>query len=129
MELKIIQEKQSPLFARKEIILEVKNSVIPSKQEVEKLISEKFSISHETFVIKKIESKFGTQVFKIYVNIYESKKEKDFTETKTKKQKETEKKAEEEKLKAETETKSAKQPIQETSEEKKEEIKTEEKTE
>jgi ribosomal protein S24E len=96
---KILEQKENPLFKRKEVITELHAKVIPSKTEVEKLVSDKFSVNPESLKIKKIEGKFGSRKFKIFVNIYESKKDKDSTEVKPKKQREAEKKAAAEALK------------------------------
>lgn len=133
MEAKIIEEKQNPLFARKEIILEVKNEVVPSYAEVEKIISEKFSAQPEAIKIRKIDAKFGSNVFTVYANVYSSKEDKDNTETKTKKEREAEKKALEEKSKVEklAEEAPAETPSEEPAQEETqtEEVKEEEKTE
>ncbi len=105
METKIIEEKQNPLFNRKEVVLEVKAEITPSFADAEKIISEKFSAQPEVFKIKGIRGSFGSKVFKISANIYPSEQEKDDTETKTKQEKEAEKKAVEEEAKPAEEVK------------------------
>ena len=101
MDIKIIDEKMNPLFNRKEIVLEVESEITPSHSEAEKIVSEKFKTSSETFKIKKIYGRFGSKKFRINTNIYSSKEEKENTEAKSKKEKEAEKKKIEESKKAE----------------------------
>lgn len=113
MEINIIEEKQNPLFNRKEIIFELEAEITPSHVDVEKIISEKFSTQPESFKVKKIEGKFGSKVFKISANIYPSREEKEDTEFKTKQEKEAEIKALEEGKKAEQEKKKAEKEAEE----------------
>ncbi len=93
MKTEIIDEKKNPLFNRKEVILEVESEITPSHIEAEKIVSEKFKASSETFKIKKIQGNFGSKVFKISVNIYPSKEEKENIEAKPKKEKKSEDKS------------------------------------
>ena len=72
--------------------------VTPSKQEVKKLISEKFSVPLEAIRLKGIHGKFGSKVFRIEANVYSSAEDKEKTEPKTKKEIEEEKKAAEQKV-------------------------------
>ena len=87
MKTEIINEKNNPLFNRKEIILEVESEITPSHVEAEKIVSEKFKAPSETFKIKKIQGKFGSKIFQISANIYSSKEEKNNIEAKPKKEK------------------------------------------
>jgi len=89
---KILEERENPLFARREIKFNVEAEVTPSHVEVEKLISEKFSASSETMKIRGIHGRFGSRIFTISVNIYNSREDRDKTEPKSKKE---EKEAEE----------------------------------
>ncbi len=84
---KILEEKENPLFNRKEIKLSVEAEVTPSNSEAEKFISEKLSVSIENIKIKKISGRFGSKTFTIIVNIYNSKENKNGTELKFKKNK------------------------------------------
>ena len=93
MHLKIIQEKENPLFKRKEIIAEIMAVVTPSVKEVEDLLSEKFSKPSKNIKIKNIKGKFGAQVFKVEANIYDSEEAKEQIEIKTQKEKGAEKKS------------------------------------
>ena len=84
MDLKIIEEKTNPLFNRKELQLKVQAKIIPSRAEIGKLISEKFSTPLENIEIKKISGKFGSNSFDIITFIYESKEDRMSTESKPK---------------------------------------------
>lgn len=112
MEIKITEQKESPLFKRKEIVAEITSESSPKNSEVSKLIAEKLSVSEENIKLNGIYGKFGTHVFTVYANVYDSIQDKESTETKTKKEREAEKKAEEERLKAEAEERTRK--IEET---------------
>jgi len=83
MELKIINETENPLFNRKEIQLSLKADTTPSREEVVKIISEKFSIPVESIKIKKISGKFGSKVFTVTSNIYSSEEDKNKIESKS----------------------------------------------
>jgi ribosomal protein S24E len=87
MNSKIIEEKQNPLFKRKEIKIIVESLISPSVKDAEKIISEKFSGSEESVKIKKVGGKFGRNTFLISANIYSSKEDKDKTEQKPKEKK------------------------------------------
>ena len=100
MELKILNQKENPLFKRKEIKAEAELIIVPSKKDVEEALSKKYSVSPENIKIKKIGGAFGSRVFEITANIYSSKEEKEKTEVKTQKERNAEKKASEESKKA-----------------------------
>jgi len=91
MEIKILGEKNNPLFNRKEIQVSLFSEISPNKKEVKKLISEKFSAHEENIKIKKISGKFGSKDFLISVNIYSSKEDKERIEGKSKKEHKIEK--------------------------------------
>lgn len=82
---KIIEEKENPLFKRKEIKFTIDAEITPSHANIEKLISEKFSTQLENIKIKNILGKFGSKTFTVSVNIYASKEDKENTEPKSKK--------------------------------------------
>lgn len=84
---KLIEEKENPLFNRKEIRFEVKAEITPSRTEILKLISEKFSTQIENIKIKKIHGRFGSNNFNITTFIYKSKEDKNKLEIKKKKEK------------------------------------------
>ncbi len=85
-ELKTIQERENPLFNRKEVVIEIETNITPSKEEAEKLISEKFSVPVENIKIKKVLGKFGLSLFTIEAFIYSSKENKEKMEPKEKKE-------------------------------------------
>lgn len=92
MQIKIINEKENPLFKRKEIEAEANEEITPSQAKVIEIISEKFSAKPEAIEVRGIYGKFGTKTFKIFANIYESEKDKEETEIKKKKSKKQENK-------------------------------------
>ncbi len=118
-ELKIIEEKENPLFKRKELKLETSADIAPKYTDVLDMIAKQFSAQPETIKVKQILGSFGSNIFTITANIYNSKEEKEELEIKKKRETELEKKAAEEanaKEAAQVEEK-AKEPIAETSEE------------
>ena len=84
MSLKIINEKENPLYSRKEIIIEMKREIMPKTTEMEILIGENFSVAPETIKVNKIFSGFGSDIFTIHAKIYKSKEEKEEIEPKAK---------------------------------------------
>lgn len=84
MELKIKEEKVNPLFSRKEINAEVQADSVPSRADVEKLVSEKLKAPIENIKIENIKGKFGINVFTVNALIYDSKEAKDNIEPKPK---------------------------------------------
>ncbi|MFH1917658.1 MAG: hypothetical protein ABIJ14_00920 [Nanoarchaeota archaeon] len=80
MEFKIISDIENPLFNRREVEGEIHTEVSPSRQEVAKLLSDKFSVPVENIKIRTIMGKFGSQVFIINTNIYKSKEERNKVE-------------------------------------------------
>jgi ribosomal protein S24E len=85
MALKILKEKENPLFNRKEISFELSAEITPSHKEVAEAISKKVSVPEESIKIKKIAGKFGSKNFIIDANIYSTKEHKEKTEKKLKK--------------------------------------------
>ena len=83
---KVIEEKENPLFNRKEIQFDVQAKITPSREEIIKLISEKFSTQIENIKIKKIHGKFGSNNFNINTFIYKSEQDKNKLEIKKKKE-------------------------------------------
>jgi len=82
---KILSQKENHLFKRKEIHAETKSKMMPNKNQVSAFFSEKFSAPVENIEIKKIDSRFGSDVFYLTVFIYDSKELKDDIELKSKK--------------------------------------------
>ena len=86
MTLKILEEKNNPLFNRKEIIAALESETTPSRSHVLELLSKNFSVPMENIKIKSVKGKFGTRNFTIEANIYNSAKDKDAIELKKKKE-------------------------------------------
>lgn len=133
MKIKIINQTENKLFNRKEIQAEIESDATPSKTEVLNLVSKETSVSEDNIKIKGIYGKFGSKVFEVNANVYDSKEDKEKTEHKTKKEIEAEKKELEAK-KAEEFKVNEEKPVEEIKEEPaqeqpKEENKTEEKQE
>ena len=82
---KVIEEKENPLFNRKEIQFNVQAKISPSRIEIGKLISEKFSTQIENIKIKDIHGRFGSNTFKVTTFIYGSEQDKNKVEIKKKK--------------------------------------------
>ena len=80
-----LQERENPLFKRKEIKFSVDAEITPSHADARKIISEKFSTNEENIRIKNILGKFGSRTFTISINIYTSEQDKLNTEGKSKK--------------------------------------------
>ena len=82
---KIVEEKQNPIFNRREIKIIIDSDRTPSKEDSLKTLSEKFSISPECITIKTIKGKFGRKEFIITANLYKSESIKNKIEPKLKK--------------------------------------------
>jgi len=93
MEFKLLNEKKDVLFNRREMQLEIKEKVIPSKEQVKEKLAEKYSVDKENIEVIKISGKFGVNVFNIIAHVYDSKEEKNKTVLKSKKQRDVEAKA------------------------------------
>ncbi|MFH1585609.1 MAG: hypothetical protein ABIB79_02495 [archaeon] len=105
---KLVDDRQNPLFNRREIKASVDNDVTPNYDEVGKLIAKKLDTKVEKIKVKNVLGKFGSNTFTLVANIYESEKEKNQNEPMTKKEKEEAerlKKEKEDKAKAEKEAK------------------------
>ncbi len=133
MEFKIIKQEKNPFLEREEIILEIKNEITPTADEVKSVIGKDTTLT----VIKKINTNFGKQIFMVEALVYDNIEAKNKIETIPKKirkkmeadekaTKEAEKKAAEEVVKAEAETKPQKPTPETPAEEPKEENKPEE---
>ncbi|MEK6741956.1 MAG: hypothetical protein AABX91_01340 [Nanoarchaeota archaeon] len=94
MTLKVIHEKENPLFKRKEVKVSVHSEKSPSREEASKILADKFSVPSGNVKIKSIHGSFGSKTFDIEANIYSSKGEKDSVEFKKKKEIASEKKLE-----------------------------------
>jgi len=84
--LKIISQKENPLFKRKEIEAEFVSEVSPKREELAKLVAHKFSSSIDAVMIKRVGGKFGSKTFSLSANIYQDKQAKNSVELKKKKE-------------------------------------------
>lgn len=87
-QIKIIEQKENPLFNRKEIKIMINADKTPSKTDSLRVLSKRFSVSPECVAIKTIKGKFGRKEFIITANLYKSEDIKDRVEPKLKKKKE-----------------------------------------
>jgi len=113
---KILEEKENPLFNRREVKFSIDAQVTPSKTDVGKFITEKFSAQHETIIIKGIHGSFGSKTFTISANIYKTREDLEKTEPKQKE----ETKPEEKPVEVPKEEIKEEKPAEEKPEEKKE---------
>ncbi len=82
--LKIISEKENPLFSRKEVIVEIRAQTSPKRVDIENSLAERFSSNPESVKADRIVSKFGSDLFTIHARIYKSKEDKEEIEPKVK---------------------------------------------
>jgi len=94
--LKVINQRENPLFNRKEVQINVEINVAPKTKEAEELVAKHFLSQPENVKIRKIKGRFGSKSFTISANIYNSKEDKDQIEKskKNKKENKTEEKKE-----------------------------------
>jgi ribosomal protein S24E len=88
-DLKIIKQRENPLFNRKEIEVSIEANVAPKMREAEEFIAKEFSSHTDNVKIKKIKGRFGSNRFIITASIYNSKEDKEKIEPKSKKDKKT----------------------------------------
>src|SRR4030042_5031633 len=83
----ILNQKENPMFSRKEIEINIEADITPKITEAEEFVSKEFSANPESVKINKIKGRFGSNNFIITANIYSSKENKEKTEPKSKKEK------------------------------------------
>ena len=83
--IKIINQRENPLFNRKEVEVMTETSVAPKISEAEAFIAKEFSSQMENVKIKKVKGRFGSINFIITANVYNSKEDKEKIEPKSKK--------------------------------------------
>ena len=95
-DLKIIKQRENPLFNRKEVEISIEANVTPKIKEAEDLVAKEFASHADNVKIKKIKGRFGSNSFIIFANIYHTKEDKDKIEKskKNKKENKTEEKKE-----------------------------------
>lgn len=107
MEVKILRDFYNALFSRREVQVSVEANVTPGKEDARDILSKEFSTEVSLVRIRDVKGKFGSRVFVITADIYDSKEEFSRVVKKTKQEIEKEKKAEEERRKAEEEKRKA----------------------
>ena len=85
MEFNATSEKENALFKRKEIEGSIESKITPSREDVLGILAKKFSVDSGVIKIKGIHGKFGSRIFTVSANIYESVEDKDSIEPKKKK--------------------------------------------
>jgi ribosomal protein S24E len=85
--IKVINQRENPLFNRKEAEVMIESDVAPKISEAEAFIAKEFSAHADNVKIRKIKGRFGSKNFMITANIYNSKEDKDKIEKKSKKDK------------------------------------------
>jgi len=75
MDLKIISKKRNELLKRTEILAEMHEKTIPSKQLIREKLSAMVDVPVERMVINKVESKFGSAKAKVFVTTYDTKED------------------------------------------------------
>ncbi|MFQ5531159.1 MAG: hypothetical protein ACE5ES_00940 [Candidatus Nanoarchaeia archaeon] len=104
--INIAKEEQNPLFDRKEVSISFDSEKSLNREEILKIVADKFKSKEDSIKILGINRKFGSKILEIDANIYPSKESKDNLEIKKKKEKDLEKKSEtpvEEKVETPTE--------------------------
>lgn len=117
MQFNIKSEKENKLFNRKEVEVELEADMTPSQEEVKNLVAEKLSTQPENIRIKKIAGKFGSKVFAVSANVYDSEENLKKTEFFSKKELEKQKQAEVKEEPAEPEPVVEEKPAEEVKEE------------
>ena len=85
MNFSIIEEKDNPLFKRKEILASVdyQGGSTPSKAALQKAIAEQFKVGADSVEIDKILSEIGMTKGKAWIKIWQEKKVPIYTEKKS----------------------------------------------
>ena len=130
MKLKVLENNQNTLFKRKEVKVEIENPSTPDREEATNAIAQEFKATADAVKIMGIHGVFGTSVFKISANVYDSKEDKDAVELKKKKDTQREKKKEDaikaaEEAKQKAKEDAAKPKEEPAAEDNKEEVKSE----
>ena len=72
MELKLVSEKENPLFSRKEIVYDAPSAPTPSRDKIADAVALAAKCSKDCVVIDRIEQKFGSKRVKVYAKAYKS---------------------------------------------------------
>lgn len=107
MEINIVKEQENPLFSRKEVHVSVEDTLTPSLIDARKIVAEQFKSDEALVRVRKVDTRFGSKVFTIIADIYDSIEEFNRVVKKTKQEVEAEKKAIADAKAAEAEAKKA----------------------
>ena len=75
MKVKILSQKENPLFKRKEIVFEVdhqETKSTPPRTEVKKALANVLGVDQNLVFIRRFETRTGTQIAQGHANVYES---------------------------------------------------------
>ncbi|MDD3083850.1 MAG: hypothetical protein PHP82_02395 [Candidatus ainarchaeum sp.] len=75
MKLTIIKNDKNDLLSRSEVIAEIDEKKIPSREEIRKNLSAKLNTKEEKIIIMKISSKFGQTKNIVQARIYDNEKD------------------------------------------------------
>jgi len=91
MNFQVINEKENPLFKRKEILasLDYQGGSTPSKADLQKTLAEQFKVGIDSVEITKVLSETGLSRGKIWIKIWHEKKVPIYAELKKKGAEET----------------------------------------
>lgn len=73
MKSKILKQTSNPLLEREEFILEIENSIHPTKEEITKELGKDPELTY----IKKINNSFGKSLFNVEIYVYNNKEAKE----------------------------------------------------
>jgi len=79
--MNILEQKHNKLLDREELIIEITESIIPSKVDLTKRIAEELKKEEENVVINKVDTQFGSHKFKVIAKVYDSAESKEKYET------------------------------------------------
>ncbi len=74
MKLEIIKNEKNELLERSEIIAEVSEKTIPSKNDIRKNISAKLNVPEEKIIIQQMKTEFGKDKSIVFAKIYDDAK-------------------------------------------------------
>jgi ribosomal protein S24E len=75
MNINIIEEKEVPIFKRKDVLLEVESpDKTPSNQELKKELASTLKTKEELIVIKGINQIFGKRTSRVKISVYKDEK-------------------------------------------------------
>lgn len=72
MELKLVSEKDNPLFDRKEIVYTAASSPTPSRDKVAEAVSKEAKCAADCVIIDKIQQRFGQKRVTVYAKVYKT---------------------------------------------------------